>query len=81
MDLRFDDFLDLRGESCPWIVLGCKARLEKLSAGSTLKVLSTDGQAVRDLSNYAKQRGHELKFLEPKGDDLKGVNVCLIKKH
>ena len=52
--------VDARGLNCPLPILKAKKALAELQSGQLLKVLSTDGGAVRDFQAFAKQTGNEL---------------------
>ena len=50
--------VDARGLNCPLPILKAKKALAELQSGQLLKVLSTDGGAVRDFQAFAKQTGN-----------------------
>ena len=52
--------VDARGLNCPLPILKAKKALAELQSGELLKVLSTDGGALRDFQAFAKQTGNEL---------------------
>ena len=52
--------VDARGLNCPLPILKAKKALAELQSGQLLKVLSTDGGALRDFQAFAKQTGNEL---------------------
>ena len=49
-------------------ILKAKKALAELQSGQLLKVLSTDGGAVRDFQAFAKQTGNELVEQTTEGD-------------
>lgn len=67
-DIAFDVELDASGLSCPLPILKAKKALAELQSGQLLKVLSTDGGAVRDFQAFAKQTGNELVEQTTEGD-------------
>jgi TusA-related sulfurtransferase len=52
--------LDTRGLNCPLPILKTKKALASMQSGELLKIVSTDGGALRDFQAFAKQTGHEL---------------------
>ena len=60
--------VDARGLNCPLPILKAKEALAELQSGEVLKVLSTDGGALRDFQAFAKQTGNELVEQTTEGD-------------
>ena len=60
--------VDARGLNCPLPILKAKKALAELQSGELLKVLSTDGGALRDFRAFAKQTGNELVEQTTEGD-------------
>ena len=60
--------VDARGLNCPLPILKAKKALAELQSGQLLKVLSTDGGAVRDFQAFAKQTGNEVVEQTTEGD-------------
>ena len=60
--------VDARGLNCPLPILKAKKALAELQSGELLKVLSTDGGALRDFHAFAKQTGNELVEQTTEGD-------------
>ena len=60
--------VDARGLNCPLPILKAKKALAELQSGELLKVLSTDGGALRDGQAFAKQTGNELVEQTTEGD-------------
>ena len=52
--------VDARGLNCPLPILQAKKALAELQSGQLLRVLSTDGGALRDFQAFARQTGNEL---------------------
>lgn len=65
--LESDDILDVCGLDCPMPLLKMKQRLNKMSAGGVLTVITTDKASVRDFSVFLRQAGHAL--LEQREDN------------
>jgi tRNA 2-thiouridine synthesizing protein A len=42
-----DKVLDVRGWSCPWIILKAKSLLQHMNTGQVLEVMSTDPEAPK----------------------------------
>lgn len=51
------ELLDLSGKCCPEVVLLVKATIERLSAGATLTVISTDPLSEIDIPLFAMRAG------------------------
>lgn len=52
--------LDARGLNCPLPILKAKKALAEMSAGETLRIVSTDPGSKRDFQAFARQTGNEL---------------------
>lgn len=55
-----DQFLDAGGLTCPMPLLKTKLALNKLEAGSRLRVRATDAGSARDIPAFLKQSSHRL---------------------
>lgn len=66
--MQVDKEIDARGLNCPLPILKAKKALAELQSGELLKVLSTDGGALRDFQAFAKQTGNELVEQTTEGD-------------
>lgn len=75
--MQADSELDCRGLNCPLPILKTKKALSDVSAGATLKVISTDPGSVKDFQAFAKQTGNEL--LE--STEANGEYRFVIRKH
>jgi tRNA 2-thiouridine synthesizing protein A len=62
--------LDLRGLSCPLPVMRMRKKLESMTSGQTLCILSSEPESVRDINAYVKSSGDTLieSKKTPKGD-------------
>lgn len=69
--------VDARGLQCPLPLLKAKKGLNGLSAGSLLRVLSTDPGSVRDFRVFCEQSGNVLLESTDTGDTY----AILIRKH
>ena len=58
--MHFDDQLDARGLLCPLPILKTRFKLDTMSAGQVLRVISTDAGSVRDMEAFARQTENEL---------------------
>lgn len=58
--LNADHILDCRGTLCPMPVIRLREELDKIAAGSVIKVLATDPASVQDMPAFARNTGHEL---------------------
>ena len=52
--------LDLRGLSCPLPVMRMRKKLESMTSGQTLCILSSEPESVRDINAYVKSSGDTL---------------------
>ena len=68
--------LDTSGMNCPLPILKTKKAIKDLTAGDTLKVLSTDPGSVKDFEAFCRSTGNEL---VESGEDG-GTYSFLIKK-
>lgn len=68
--------LDTSGMNCPLPILKTKKAIKGLTAGETLKVLSTDPGSVKDFEAFCRSTGNEL--MESAEDG--GTFSFLIKK-
>ena len=66
--------LDLRGLSCPLSVMRMRKRLETMSSGQTLRVLSSEPGSILDFQSYVKSSGDTL--LESKKTPEGILNFC-----
>lgn len=55
-----DAELDATGLACPMPLLKAKLELNRLAAGSVLKVTATDPGSQRDFRSFARLAGHDL---------------------
>ncbi len=58
--MHFDEELDARGLLCPLPILKARFKLDTMSSGQVLKVISTDAGSVRDMEAFARQTENEL---------------------
>ncbi len=55
-----DHELDVRGLNCPVPVMRMRKKLESMTSGQTLRVLSSEPGSVRDINAYVKSSGDTL---------------------
>lgn len=55
-----DNFLDATGLDCPLPIVHTRKALDKLPAGSTLEVVTTDPGSLADFQAFCKITGHRL---------------------
>ena len=75
--MSFDKELDTRGMNCPLPILKTKKALADMTAGQTLKIVSTDAGSVKDMAAFANQTGNTL----VSSSEEKGEYVFLMKKN
>lgn len=68
--------IDLSGLLCPLPVYQAGVALQRLGAGETLRLITTDPGALEDIPALARQRGDELLAVE--GDHTR--QVFLLRK-
>jgi len=76
VDIKFDQFLDAKGMSCPLPILKTKKAVEAMSKDQVLKVESTDAGSKNDMASWAKRTGNELLKIE----EGSGTFIFYIKK-
>lgn len=75
-EIKFDQYLDAKGMSCPLPILKTKKAVESLSKGQVLKVETTDPGSKNDMASWAKRTGNEIL----KVDEGAGAFTFFIKK-
>ena len=55
-----DIVIDARGLNCPLPVLRLRKRLQALTAGARVDLLTTDPAALRDVPAFCRAQGHAL---------------------
>jgi tRNA 2-thiouridine synthesizing protein A len=75
--MSFDKELDTRGMNCPLPILKTKKALADMTAGQTLKIVSTDAGSVKDMAAFANQTGNTL----VSSSEEKGEYVFMMKKN
>lgn len=68
--------LDARGLNCPLPILKTRKALNTMKAGETLQVIATDPGAVKDISAFCQQTGHDLVSLREDGNE----HIFVIRK-
>lgn len=63
-DIKFDQFLDAKGTSCPVPILKTKKAMDALSKDQVLKVEATDAGSKNDMASWAKRTGNEILKVE-----------------
>jgi tRNA 2-thiouridine synthesizing protein A len=76
-DIKFNQFLDVKGMSCPIPILKTKRIVETMSGGEVLKVETTDPDSKNDMASWAKRTGNEILMVEEES----GTFTFYIKKH
>ena len=75
-NIKFDQFLDAKGMSCPMPILKTKKAVDALSKDQVLKVESTDAGSKNDMASWAKRTGNEIL----KTEEGSGTYTFYIKK-
>lgn len=71
------EILDASGLNCPLPILKTKKALQKMKAGQTLEVISTDAGSVKDLVAFCNQTGNVLL----KTVEVEGKYIFTIEKY
>ncbi len=75
-DVKFDQFLDAKGMSCPLPILKTKKTVETMARDQVLKVETTDPGSKKDMASWAKRTGNEIMKVE----EASGTFTFYIKK-
>lgn len=67
--MQFDEELDARGLLCPLPILKTRFKMDTMSKGEILKVISTDAGSVRDMEAFARQTQNELLASTAEGEE------------
>lgn len=63
-----EETLDCIGLFCPEPLFQTREAMDGLEVGEVLEVLADDPAAEEDLTRFAKRAGHEMVFVEHRGD-------------
>ncbi len=63
-DVKFDQFLDAKGMSCPLPILKTKKTVETMARDQVLKVETMDPGSKNDMASWAKRTGNEIVKME-----------------
>ncbi|RKH56859.1 sulfurtransferase TusA family protein [Corallococcus llansteffanensis] len=69
--------LDITREVCPMTYVRTKLKLESLPPGTLLEVLLKGDEPLKNVPRSARDEGHEVVSLEPRGD---GTHRLLVRK-
>jgi tRNA 2-thiouridine synthesizing protein A len=69
--------LDITREVCPMTYVRTKLALEALDEGAVLEVVLRGDEPLRNVPRNARDEGHEVLSLEPRGD---GTHRLLLRK-
>ncbi len=75
-DVKFNQFLDAKGLSCPLPILKTKKAVEAMAKDEVLKVETTDPGSKNDMASWAKRTGNEILKVE----EGSGTFTFFIKK-
>jgi len=56
----FDETLDCKGMQCPMPVLKTKLKMDSMSSGKILKLITSDPGSCKDIPAWAERVGHVL---------------------
>lgn len=59
--MEFNKEIDASGLKCPMPILKCKKAMSEIKTGETLKLITTDPSAPKDIQAFCKQTSHELR--------------------
>jgi tRNA 2-thiouridine synthesizing protein A len=69
--------VDITREVCPMTYVRTKLALEALEVGAVLEVWLTGDEPLKNVPRNAREEGHEVLVLEPRGD---GTHRLLLRK-
>ena len=69
--------LDITREVCPMTYVRTKLALEALDDGAVLEVVLRGDEPLKNVPRNAREEGHEVLALEPRGD---GTHRLLLRK-
>ena len=69
--------LDITREVCPMTYVRTKLKLEALDEGAVLEVVMRGEEPLKNVPRNAREEGHEVLSLEPRGD---GTHRLLLRK-
>jgi len=75
-EIKFNQFLDAKGMSCPLPILKTKKAVEAMAKDEVLKVETTDPGSKNDMASWAKRTGNEILKIE----EGSGTFTFFIKK-
>ena len=62
--IKIDQYMDLKGVSCPLNFVKTKLKLEMMEAGSVLEVALDDGEPIINVTASVKEEGHQILKVE-----------------
>jgi tRNA 2-thiouridine synthesizing protein A len=69
--------LDITREACPMTYVRTRLALEALDEGAVLEVVLCGEEPLKNVPRNAREEGHEVLSLEPRGD---GTHRLLLRK-
>ena len=66
--MNFDEFLDVKGKTCPMPVLMTRKKIRTLVSGNILKIVGDFEPAKANIQNFLKKEGHEVLKVEEEGE-------------
>ncbi len=73
-------FLDITGFVCPMTFVRTKLMIEKIPSGAIAEIRLNAGEPLVNVPRSLGEHGHEILYLEPEGDDAKGVHILRVRK-
>lgn len=69
--INIAEYLDLRGEVCPFTFVKTKLALEKVEIGEIIVVVLDQGQPLENVPRSLKDEGHQIIQVERLGEAFK----------
>ena len=66
--MEFDEFLDVKGKTCPMPVLMTRKKIRTLISGKVLKIIGDFEPAKINIQNFLKKEGHQVLQVEEEGE-------------
>lgn len=75
-ELKVDQYLDLKGVSCPLNFVKSKLKLETMNKGELLEITLDDGEPITNVTASVKEEGHQIIEVKKTGEHW----ILIVKK-
>jgi len=70
-EINLAEYLDLRGEVCPFTFVKTKLALERVKIGEVIVVVLDQGAPLENVPRSVKEEGHQIIHVEKLGESFK----------